>query len=161
MWVGLLIFYVANVENVANVFCWIFKQSLLDFPSFSFTQKPHLCIEFQSAMKSNQLINIIQNYGICRNDSCREQLGRKAGFYAAQQSGIYAVLPRCSRSDAGGVSERYLRDAQGRHGEELHLSRGHESAGVLRAARESIEGERQMVHLLPRLANRCSQLMTL
>ena len=51
MWVGLLIFYVANVENVASEFCWIFKQSLLDFPSFSSVQKQYLCIEFQSALK--------------------------------------------------------------------------------------------------------------
>ena len=36
MGVGLLIFYVTNVTNVTSVFCWIFQQSLLDFPSFSF-----------------------------------------------------------------------------------------------------------------------------
>lgn len=57
MWWGLLIFYVANVENVASVFCRILSRRLSQNVPLSFLQKPYLCIEFQSALKSNQLIN--------------------------------------------------------------------------------------------------------
>ena len=105
---------------------------------------------------TNQLINLSTKiHGICRNDSFREQLRRKAGFYAAQQSGIYAVLPRCSRSDAGGVSERYLRHPQRRYGAKLQPPRRQQSTRVLQAPRQPVESQRQMVHLLPRLADRC------
>ena len=108
---------------------------------------------------TNQLINLsTKNHGICRNDSFREQLRRKAGFYAAQQSGIYAVLPRCSRSDAGGVSERYLRHPQRRYGAKLQPPRRQQSTRVLQAPRQPVESQRQMVHLLPRLAHQCRQL---
>ena len=134
MWVGLLIFYVANEANVANVFCRILRHILPYFAAAYLAQKPYLCIEFQSALKSHELINLLtnqhlfKNHGICRNNSCREQLGKKS---RQCQSRFRSVLPRCSRSDAGGVSERYLRHPQRRHGEELQPPRGHESAGVL------------------------------
>ena len=57
MWVGLLISYVANVENVACDFCLIFMRKLFYFYALLNTQMSYLCTEFQSAMKSNQLIN--------------------------------------------------------------------------------------------------------
>ena len=47
--VGLLIFYVANVVNVANV---IQVHFAADFPA----QKPYLCTEFQSALKLRKLL---------------------------------------------------------------------------------------------------------
>ena len=55
MWVGLLIFYVANVANVTNVhfasFCSIKPPILLHFDADFPAQKPYLCTEFQSALK--------------------------------------------------------------------------------------------------------------
>ena len=58
---GLLIFYVANVANVANVQSafWIILVRRLDyFNTFFLLQKPYLCTEFQSALKfqTNMLI---------------------------------------------------------------------------------------------------------
>ena len=57
MWVGLLISYVTNVTNETSVFCRILRHILPYFAAASFVQKPYLCTEFQSALKSNQLIN--------------------------------------------------------------------------------------------------------
>ena len=59
MWEGLLIFYVTNATNETNVFCLIFMRRLFDFHALLKTQKPYLCIEFQSALKSNQQINLL------------------------------------------------------------------------------------------------------
>ena len=59
MWVGLLIFYVTNVTNVTSVFCRILRHILPYFAAAYLAQKPYLCTEFQSAMKSNQLINLL------------------------------------------------------------------------------------------------------
>ena len=56
MWVGLLIFYVTNVTNVTSVFCRILSRRLSQNVPLSSIQKQYLCIEFQSALKSNQLI---------------------------------------------------------------------------------------------------------
>ena len=47
--VGLLIFYVANVVNVANVIQVHFAADFL-------AQKPYLCTEFQSALKLRKLL---------------------------------------------------------------------------------------------------------
>ena len=43
---------------ISSAFCWIFQQRLLDFPTDFPAQKPYLCTEFQSALKfqSNMLI---------------------------------------------------------------------------------------------------------
>ena len=59
MWVGLLIFYVANEANVANVFCRILSRRMSQNVPLCLLQKPYLCTEFQSAMKSNQLLNYL------------------------------------------------------------------------------------------------------
>ena len=66
-------------KSYPSAFCWIFQQRLLDFPTDFPAQKPYLCTEFQSALKFQATINKsnLQNYGICRNYRCREQLRRK------------------------------------------------------------------------------------
>ena len=45
-------------KSYPSAFCWIFQQRLLDFPTDFPTQKPYLCTEFQSALKmqTNMLI---------------------------------------------------------------------------------------------------------
>ena len=57
MWGGLLFSYVTFVANVTSVFCRIWSRRLSQNVPLCVAQKPYLCTEFQSAMKSNQLIN--------------------------------------------------------------------------------------------------------
>ena len=57
MWWGVLISYATNAKIATSVFCLIFMRRLFDFHALLKTQKPYLCIEFQSALKSNQLIH--------------------------------------------------------------------------------------------------------
>ena len=54
MWVGLLIFYVANVIQVhfSYILYDIFVYFVTAFPA----QKPYLCTEFQSALKLRKLL---------------------------------------------------------------------------------------------------------
>ena len=55
---GLLIFYVTNVACYKSVFCLILRHILSYFDTFFPAQKPYLCTEFQSALKfqTNMLI---------------------------------------------------------------------------------------------------------
>ena len=153
MWgVGLLIFYVANVANVANVIQVHFV-AFCDRLSHTKAVPLHrISKRAEIANKSLTKKSKTQNYGICRNYCCREQLRRK--ICQRQQAKHQSVLPRCSCTDAGGVSERYLRHTQRRRRSQLRPHRGQQGTRLLRDPRPSVESLGQMVHLLPRLAYR-------
>ena len=64
------------------------------------------------------------------------------------------MLPRHCSSNAGGIPKRHLRHPQRRHSPRLQPPRGHQGTRLLRAPCQPVESLGQMVHLLPRLANR-------